>query len=804
MSIQLRDGFANKTLDHVLEDLLVRFLINAPNEDLSSSERVLFLVEEAQWFYTDFLRQTYPSLPSLKMKSFSTKLLEKCPLVWKWGDASEALSKFGKYKSSIPVRGVALFNSDLSKMVLVKGYESNSWSFPRGKISKNEGDLECAIREVEEETGFSAKNLINEEDVVERTMGGKNYKIYFARDVPEDTVFKPLVRNEIAAIEWFDIKSLQKKLKHNPNAYFIVPAVMKPIIKWISEAKGTTNELDETKLKLDAETKLKDLMGIGKQVEEVQQTAFSEAVNNEDTDAGRELLDILQGVKSEAEESDEYESSPVKPIIVSIPQSMAAPYEYLMNAKASEQIESQKSLFDMFPFLQSKPQASEQSLSTPLPESLENPSKSLMNPKELLSILNSGSSKPSESPSEETRISKDVATNKARAQELLKLFKTDTEVSNSVSESSSDSGYSTANSIKLHQSLDEPYNENLKPGKVNILKKSSEKSNPLLDMLKSKTNKTPSPSPRSPNSPANNLLNLLKRPQPQSPKTPEANQNPAHEILGILKPAAEAPKPKASTTNDLLDMLKKSKAPSPVSSENIPESTKSSASALLQMLGEEPEQSIVPTPVHPSDIPQQEQSSQPTNTEDFDDFDDFEDFEHFDALDDQIRATIQDYQEEPQVKPQQGHPELQVQPPNTRKQLSPDYEQYQNYGLEGGTNTYSGPPRGNVRLLKPGESLSDVLGSQSAQPSYENGGKLLLSVLQQGSGGSQPNVQSADSSLNDTYASPTPPSHHSNRSQNANSLLGLLTGNRQTPPSSAQPEGQPTPAQSPRFAQKTK
>lgn len=105
MSIQLRDGLINQLLDRVLEDLLVRFVVNVPEEDLSSIERVFFQVEEAHWFYLDYVRQLDPSLPSMKMKTFASKLLEKCPLIWKWGDPSDALARFGKYKSTIPVRG---------------------------------------------------------------------------------------------------------------------------------------------------------------------------------------------------------------------------------------------------------------------------------------------------------------------------------------------------------------------------------------------------------------------------------------------------------------------------------------------------------------------------------------------------------------------------------------------------------------------------------------------------------------------------------------------------------------------------
>ncbi|ODV80280.1 DCP2-domain-containing protein, partial [Suhomyces tanzawaensis NRRL Y-17324] len=221
MSIQLRDGLLNQNVDLVLEDLLVRFLVNVPNEDLLSIERVFFQVEEAQWFYTDFVKQLNPSLPGMKMKSFAPKFLEKCPLIWKWGNPSDAIQRFGKYKSMIPVRGVALFNKDLSKVVLVQGTELNTWSFPRGKISKDESDIDCAAREVYEETGFDANGMIDENDVIERTIKGKNYKIYLVKNVPEDYNFQPVARNEISKIEWFDIKALQKKNRSNPNHFFI-------------------------------------------------------------------------------------------------------------------------------------------------------------------------------------------------------------------------------------------------------------------------------------------------------------------------------------------------------------------------------------------------------------------------------------------------------------------------------------------------------------------------------------------------------------------------------------------------------
>ena len=145
MSLPLRHALENVTSpERVLEDLLVRFIINCPPEDLSSVERELFHFEEASWFYTDFVKLMNPSLPSFKIKAFAQLIIRLCPLVWKWDiKADQALQKFSKYKKTIPVRGAAIFNEKLSKILLVKGTESDSWSFPRGKISKDENDIDC-------------------------------------------------------------------------------------------------------------------------------------------------------------------------------------------------------------------------------------------------------------------------------------------------------------------------------------------------------------------------------------------------------------------------------------------------------------------------------------------------------------------------------------------------------------------------------------------------------------------------------------------------------------------------------------
>lgn len=60
----------NKSLEEVLDDLCSRFIINLPNEELESFDRLCFQIEAAHWFYLDFFREEMPKLPVFNLKEF--------------------------------------------------------------------------------------------------------------------------------------------------------------------------------------------------------------------------------------------------------------------------------------------------------------------------------------------------------------------------------------------------------------------------------------------------------------------------------------------------------------------------------------------------------------------------------------------------------------------------------------------------------------------------------------------------------------------------------------------------------------
>jgi mRNA-decapping enzyme subunit 2 len=209
-----------------LDDLCVRFIINLPVEELSSVERILFQIEEAQWFYEDFIRPLDPTLPSMNLRFFCLAMLRHCPLTAPFPEAHEsAYLNWLAYKTSVPVRGAIMLNQDMSKVVLVKGWKSNAkWSFPRGKINKGEKDLTCAIREVWEETGLDLSTLPNmvpnegEEDRLKKisvSMREQEMVLYVFRGVPEDTHFEPRTRKEISVRSLIPVLSLSLTAAEN-------------------------------------------------------------------------------------------------------------------------------------------------------------------------------------------------------------------------------------------------------------------------------------------------------------------------------------------------------------------------------------------------------------------------------------------------------------------------------------------------------------------------------------------------------------------------------------------------------------
>lgn len=110
-----------------------RFILNLPDEELASLERICFQVEQAyvttfvqahpmltiysHWFYEDFIREENPKFPSLPLKKFSAMLFHACPLLQRWShDHEQAFNNFMQYKTRVPVCGAIMLNETWEKV----------------------------------------------------------------------------------------------------------------------------------------------------------------------------------------------------------------------------------------------------------------------------------------------------------------------------------------------------------------------------------------------------------------------------------------------------------------------------------------------------------------------------------------------------------------------------------------------------------------------------------------------------------------------------------------------------------------
>ncbi|KAK5629649.1 hypothetical protein RRF57_005364 [Xylaria bambusicola] len=202
-----------------------------------------------------------PTLPSMSLRTFSLKMFQHCPLLASFSADIhlKAFDEFMQYKTRVPVRGAVMLNDAMDAAVLVRGYKKGaSWSFPRGKINKDEDDVDCAIREVYEETGYDirAAGLVGKNSPVyplEVTMHDQQVRLYVFRGIPEDTVFETRTRKEIGDIKWYklsDLPAYRKKKGAAKNQgpgtssqdrFYMVAPFMVQLRQWVLKQK----KLDE-------------------------------------------------------------------------------------------------------------------------------------------------------------------------------------------------------------------------------------------------------------------------------------------------------------------------------------------------------------------------------------------------------------------------------------------------------------------------------------------------------------------------------------------------------------------------------
>lgn len=200
------------SLDAAMLEIEARFLLNLPEEELASVDRLFFQLEQAYWYYEDFLADAHPdALPHFSLEAFTRALFTRSECLQHLKESHADLVKaFNSYKYSVPVYGCVCLNRAQDKVLLVCNWDGKGWTLPKGKVNEGEAPADCAAREVEEETGYDVRGRLREEDAFTMVQNAKRIHLYIVPEVPEDFPFYPQVRKEISEVKFWPINSLPK------------------------------------------------------------------------------------------------------------------------------------------------------------------------------------------------------------------------------------------------------------------------------------------------------------------------------------------------------------------------------------------------------------------------------------------------------------------------------------------------------------------------------------------------------------------------------------------------------------------
>lgn len=136
------------------------------------------------------------------------------------GEEAQSRDKFNHLKNGLRLRNGSIFYLDDLVKESQTRWERAEWGFPKGRRNNQEGDLFCALRESQEETGYciSQTDVIHNIAPYEEIFMGSNLKCYkhkyFLALVNSDILpTSEYERSEVSKIKWMSYDECLQKIR---------------------------------------------------------------------------------------------------------------------------------------------------------------------------------------------------------------------------------------------------------------------------------------------------------------------------------------------------------------------------------------------------------------------------------------------------------------------------------------------------------------------------------------------------------------------------------------------------------------
>ena len=188
--------------------------------------------------FVEFIRGKYPLynkdyiqniINEMTIKEKNDLLTKNFKQLWQelWGDyygvqyrteEKSSLDKFNQIKEGIHLFDDTFFNLQSLIQSSTTNWIEPEWGFPKGRRNFQENDLQCAVREFSEETGFPKnkisiiKNLIPFDEI----FTGSNFKSYKHRYFLAYSKYKEenkFQKSEVSKLKWMTLDDAVKAIR---------------------------------------------------------------------------------------------------------------------------------------------------------------------------------------------------------------------------------------------------------------------------------------------------------------------------------------------------------------------------------------------------------------------------------------------------------------------------------------------------------------------------------------------------------------------------------------------------------------